>query len=54
MGQWSEIDAEARSRLDQETEGMSNYDRDEYITLNLQARWDEVTKEYLNAARMVR
>ena len=54
MGEFSDIDAEARARLDQETEGMSNYDRDEYVKRNLQTRWDEVTKEYLDAARMVR
>jgi CRISPR/Cas system-associated protein Csm6 len=54
MGQMSEIDIEAKARIDQETEGMDNYDREEYFRKHIETRRDQVYKEYLDAARMVR
>jgi hypothetical protein len=54
MGQMSEIDVEAKARIDQETAGMDNYDREEYFRKHIETRRDQVYKEYLDAARMVR
>ena len=54
MGWMSEIDAEAKARIDLETAGMDNYDRDEYFRKHIETRKDQVYKEYLDAARMVR
>ena len=54
MGKMSEIDAEARARIDQETAGMDNYDREEYFRKHIKTRQDQVYKEYLDAAKLVR
>lgn len=53
MGQMSEIHAEAHARIDQETEGMDNYDAERYRSLHIDERLNQVFKEYLDAARMV-
>jgi hypothetical protein len=54
MGQMNAIDLEARIRIDQETAGMTNYDKEEYFKRHIETRRNQVFEEYLNAARMVR
>jgi hypothetical protein len=54
MGKMKEIYTEARARIDQETAGMDNYDREEYFRKHIKTREEQVYKEYLDAAKLVR
>ena len=54
MGKMKEIYTEARARIDQETAEMDNYEREEYFRKHIKTREEQVYKEYLDAAKLVR